>query len=516
MKENGDYSQTFKQKEISSLINDIINQKNGSQEKFIENIPQILFNLTNEEITQQFIPFIISSINLNEIEICQKILIIIDSLLNSNINEEIFINFIDIIIEIIRKNSIFLENEILNIFEKIKLKLSTDIIQFYFYPSLTKLIYPIHTDALGLSLRLLSIFFEKLSLNSQNYLINNLIYYFSNSFSSTYIKICILKSIINIINFISNLKNFLDFTLILSFNDSDYRIRSQSIIIISTIPKYFFQIYNDFNLIKNFFNDNSWSVRFSIAQHIPLLIEYCDFKNELIDILFVLTEDSVLSIRSISINSLIKTINYFNLNHLENFPNIFENSIKSISEEIRDPIIFLWSELLKKFPDSIIHCKLSPFINLIGNVPVENLIIKILMNIIPYLSLNLIDIKNIQRGLNILLNSNDKPQNVISGILIGIEYTKFNHLKNLCLILFPNFSFFCKSYIYCIRKYSFELLKSYFILCGFDWSFNNIFPIILELNLESNIYKFNINDFLDFLNPLISDNEKKEILKFVN
>lgn len=422
----------FQEEDIPNLIQNVVHNKESSQDDFIEALPLILQKMKPEKVRTELIPFIKDWINFGDRFNAQIFTSMLPLFMPPHFPPQTFYDLLTQINEIIRQSSIFVEKQIINMCECIKKSFDKEAIHSVFLPNLGQLFQPLDSDSHGVAILAEASFISSADEHWRNTILERL-KTFHNS-DSSYIRMCVLNSFPYLIDAPVDIEHLIETLLIPSFSDNDFKIRCLATKIATIVGQPFFSNSQWLHLYLQTSDDESWNVRFSLALNMKLAIPNVENPSLFASHLIKLTKDPVDQIRALSLSVLTDTIEFFPEESLNEIPVIFNNSMHSQIEEIRTTGIHLWASLLKHHPNAPFQANLLNTLDLINFLPIESLIYSMLNLVVPLVPQQNLNLKTIENGINTLIGS-VSPYWKQKGISIIIHYSKIPFLHDLARIM---------------------------------------------------------------------------------
>ncbi|OHT14426.1 hypothetical protein TRFO_15207 [Tritrichomonas foetus] len=420
----------FKKEDMPQLIMNVIKQKDSAQTNFIEAIPLFLQSMEAETVRTELIPFIKNWINFGDRTNATLFTSMLPLFMPPHLPAFIFFDLLFPMNDIIRQSAMFIEKQMMEVCKTIADVFDIESIQTFILPSLDQLFIPSNTDSQGLAIRVQSYFIPLANKNWHDKITSRIRKLSDNE--SSYIRVCVLKSLSEIITVSDQPNELIRELIIPKFHDSDFKVRTAAISTACSLGNLFF---SDHEFITKFLknsDDESWYVRFAVTHHLKEAIESAPDRVVFAAPLLKLTQDSVNQIHSLALKVLTETVHFFPTSSLDIIPKIIEQGMKSPQEDIRTATIDLWASLLKHHPSAKFHASLFGTLNLIAVLPIEAITYQMMYRIIPLVPEEQINIKTLRKGFHTLLES-VTPTWKAAGVAVLRLYSQMSNLKDLAL-----------------------------------------------------------------------------------
>lgn len=469
----------FSVEDLPNLIKDVVDHKEFSETNFIRAIPLFLKKMNQNEIKTELFPFIVNWINFaDRTNACLFV-----SMLPLFMPPHYPIDMLDDLLfplnDIIRQCAIFIEDQMMDICEIIAKNYDKSRIETLILPSLDQLFIPSILHPQGLAIRIQSYFYNLVDSSRKEKIVERLKSLADSE--STYVKICVLKSIPFIVSDLKSksplFSELINDYVIPKFADPDYKVRAATIASSTSIGKHFFSKSQWACKFLQNVDDQSWNVRFALADQMRIAIKNSNDPILFAPVLIKLTKDSVTQIRSLSLKALTDSIKYFSEESLSEVPQIFDQGMNSQFEDIRLITIDLWASLLKHHPHAHFHKEMIGILNLLGVLPIETVTYKMMTNIVPLVKPKYVKIESLKKGFLILLNSST-PNWKYEGMSIIRLYLKKPSLVDLAKEMADNVLQNINDPSFMVRCGVGEIIVEMVKQFSWDWFLQKPFDII--------------------------------------
>ncbi|KAK8884637.1 hypothetical protein M9Y10_043754 [Tritrichomonas musculus] len=420
----------FNEGELSQLIQDVIHHKEFSESNFIQALPLYLQKLNESEIKKDLIPFIKNWINFADRTNACSFISMLPLFMPPHYPFDLLDDLLFPINDIIRQSSIFIESQMMEVSSIIAKYYDINRIETLILPSLDQLFIPSTIHPQGLAIRIQSYFFGLVNDSWKEKIIDRVKCLAKSK--STYVKICVLKSIPYITSKTKEdsplFEELINDLLIPCLSDKDFKVKTAALASATLIGTNYFSnsqwAYKYLQMVE----DPSWYVRFALAQQIKKAIIKAPDPSIFALAIIKLVKDSVTQVQSISLNVFSECIKYFTAESLSEVPQIFEQGMNSPFEDIRSGVIDLWASLLRYHPHANFHNSMINTLNLIGVLPIESVTYHIMHKVVPLVDSKHLNKESLKKGFLFLFNA-ATPNWRSASIQILRLYTKYPILR---------------------------------------------------------------------------------------
>ena len=473
----------FKKEDIPKLIANVVKHKELAQTNFIEAIPLILNSMDSESVRTQLIPFIKNWVNFGDRECATLFTSFLPLFMPPNHPPDIFFSLLFLVNNIIRQSAMFIEKELMEVCKVIGDVFDIDSIQTYILPSLDQLFIPCNTDSQGLALLVQAFFIPLVSNNWRDKITKRIIDLAGSD--STYIRVCVLKTLNQIISISDNPSELIHSLLLPKFDDFDFKVRTTAIATAASIGYAFFVEEECVNTFLKNADDESWYVRFAFVHHLKEAIKAAPNKDPFFDPLLKLTYDKVVHIHLMALNVLTDVVQFFPTEFFADIKIIFDLGMKSPQDDIRSAVIDLWASLLKHHPNGEFHSALYSTLNLISVLPIESVIYHMMYQVIPLVPHDHINEQTLLKGIHTLLESITSNWEIAGMHVIKI-YSQVPNLRNLALQMVPLVFTLIDSPSFAVRCSVGEVIVDFSLTYSWDWFTKEAYSIIENCALHGN------------------------------
>lgn len=467
----------FQAEDLPRILKAVVDRKEGAQAEFIEAIPLFIEKLDLQDIREKLIPFILNWIDFGNKNVAVRFASFLPYFLPQKSSPEIFLDFVFPVNELLRACAMFIAPQMMDLCIHIAHVFNSEDIECFFLSALNQLYSSLNTDAQGVALRMQSYFAPLVSEKWSNEVIQRA--YSLASHKSSFIRICILESLPNLIQVSSNHEELFSNTLIPSYYHCDFRVRTHAIAATAKLAENFFKVYPDENPLLPLAEDLSWSVRFAFADQSSVFVMHSHAPDVFAKPLLVLSKDKVNQIRTLALRSLSKTVGRFTEEAIESITAVFDAGMRAQTEDIRTATIDLWSALITTHPDAQFQKYLMKSLGILGTVPIESLIYQILYKVVPLLPEDSVPVENLNKAVNTLFNSVG-PQFRIAGLEVARRFVHVPHLMDFACSLTKRCLEFITAPAFNERCAAGELVIDFTNVLGWDWTRDNVLNIIVD------------------------------------